>query len=231
MPWSGRCAGGTSLRQRVDRFITQSSYVAARIRRVYGRETCVVPPPVEVERFAKVRPRDEGYFLIVARFEAYKRIDLAIQACAGLGVPLRIVGAGVDEGRLRRSAAGAPNVRFLGPLPDEAVVEQIAGCRALLFPGEEDFGLTALEAQAAGKGVIAYAEGGALDTVLPGLRGSFSISRRRTPWPGLSTPFARSGTIPRLPAPTPRATPRLCSGNGCARGGAGSHGSHEMRRG
>ncbi|MDQ3699819.1 MAG: glycosyltransferase [Chloroflexota bacterium] len=163
--------------QRVDRFITQSRYVAERIRRVYGRAAEVVPPPVEVERFAHVRSdarsRDGAYFLIVARFEAYKRIDLAIQACARLGVPLHIVGAGVDERRLRTLAAGTANVRFLGPLPDRGVVEQLAGCRALLFPGEEDFGLIALEAQAAGKAVIAYAVGGALDTVLPGVTGEF----------------------------------------------------------
>lgn len=162
-----------SAAQRVNRFITQSHYVAERIRRVYGRAAAVVPPPVEVERFAHVRPSDRGYFLIVARFEAYKRIDLAIRASARLGVPLHIVGAGVDERRLRTLAAGAPNVRFLGPLPDSAVVEQLAGCRALLFPGEEDFGLIALEAQAAGKAVIAYAVGGALDTVLPGVTGEF----------------------------------------------------------
>jgi glycosyltransferase involved in cell wall biosynthesis len=156
---------------RVTRFITQSRYVAARIRRVYGRPAEVIPPPVDVARFAGVRPRDEGYFLIVSRFEAYKRIDLAIRACHDLGVPLRIVGAGVDEGRLRALAAGAPGITFLGALPDGAVVEQLAGCRALLFPGEEDFGLIAVEAQAAGKPVIAYAEGGALETVVPGVTG------------------------------------------------------------
>lgn len=163
--------------QRVDRFITQSRYVAERIRRVYGRAAEVIPPPVEIERFAHVRSdarsRDGAYFLIVARFEAYKRIDVAIQASARLGVPLHIVGAGVDERRLRTLAAGSANVHFLGPLPDRGVVEQLAGCRALLFPGEEDFGLIALEAQAAGKAVLAYAVGGALDTVLPGVTGEF----------------------------------------------------------
>ncbi|MGH2370930.1 MAG: glycosyltransferase, partial [Chloroflexota bacterium] len=159
--------------RRVDRFMTQSRYVAKRIRRVYGRDAEVIPPPVEVERFASAEPRDEGYFLVIARFEAYKRIDLAIEACARLGVPLRIVGAGVDEARLRHLAAGTPDVRFLGPLPDRDVVDQLAGCRALLFPGEEDFGLTAVEAQAAGKPVIAYGGGGALETVAPGVTGEF----------------------------------------------------------
>lgn len=159
--------------QRVDRFITMNHYVAERVRRVYGRDSEVIPPPVDVDRFAHVRPRDDGYYLVVARFEAYKRIDLAIQACTRLRVPLRIVGGGVDEARLRRMAGEGPYVRFLGALPDQEVVEQLAGCRALLFTGEEDFGLTAVEAQAAGKPVIAYGAGGALETVVPGVTGAF----------------------------------------------------------
>ena len=161
--------------QRVDHFITLSDYVRARIRRVYGRDAEVIPPPVDVGRFAAVQPRDDGYFLVIARFEAYKRIDLAIRTCARLGLPLRIVGSGVNEAQLRRLAAGAgaSTVRFLGPLPDAQVVEQLAGCRALLFPGEEDFGLVVVEAQAAGKPVIAYGAGGALETVIPGVTGEF----------------------------------------------------------
>jgi glycosyltransferase involved in cell wall biosynthesis len=158
--------------RRVSRFITQSRYVAGRIRRVYGREAEVIPPPVDVQRFAAASPRDGGYFLIVSRFEAYKRIDLAIRACSAVGSPLRIVGAGVDEARLRKVAGDSPHVRFLGPLPDRDVVDLMAGCRAFLYPGEEDFGLTAVEAQAAGRPVIAYAQGGALETVIPGLTGA-----------------------------------------------------------
>jgi glycosyltransferase involved in cell wall biosynthesis len=159
--------------QSVSHLITQSRYVAERIRRVYGREAAIVPPPVEVSRFAGVPAHDGGYFLIVGRFEAYKRIDLAIEACRRLNLDLRIIGSGVDEARLRRLAAGAERVRFLGPVDDARVVEELAGCRALLFPGEEDFGLIALEAQAAGKPVIAYGAGGALETVLPGATGTF----------------------------------------------------------
>jgi glycosyltransferase involved in cell wall biosynthesis len=159
--------------QAVSHFVTQSRYVAERIRRVYGRESVVVPPPVEVERFATLPALDGAYFLIVSRFEAYKRIDLAIEACRRLRVPLRIVGSGVDEPRLRRLAAGVPEVRFLGSVNDQEMVAQLAGCRALLLPGEEDFGLIAVEAQAAGKPVIAYGEGGALETVLPGVTGTF----------------------------------------------------------
>lgn len=159
--------------QRVDRFITQSHYVAERIARVYGRPAEVIPPPVDVERFAQVQPLDEGYFLIVSRFEAYKRIDLAIEACKRRRMPLRIVGTGVDEARLRRLAAGADTIRFLGPVPDAEMVGHLAGCRALLLPGEEDFGLIAVEAQAAGKAVIAYGAGGALETVIPDVSGTF----------------------------------------------------------
>jgi glycosyltransferase involved in cell wall biosynthesis len=163
--------------RRVDCFITQSRYVRDRIRRVYGREAAVVPPPVDVARFSDVPARDDGYFLIVSRFEAYKRIDLAIRACSRLGLELRIVGRGVDDARLRRVAdecgGGAHHIRFTGSLPDRDVVTQLAGCRALLLPGEEDFGLVPLEAQAVGKPVIAYGAGGALETVVPGLTGEF----------------------------------------------------------
>jgi glycosyltransferase involved in cell wall biosynthesis len=165
--WDQRAA------QAVSYFITQSRYVAERIRRVYGRESIVVPPPVEVERFANLSAFDGAYLLIVSRFEAYKRIDLAIEACRRLRAPLRIIGSGVDEPRLRRLAAGAPEVRFLGSASDQEMVAQLAGCRALLLPGEEDFGLIAVEAQAAGKPVIAYGDGGALETVLPGVTGTF----------------------------------------------------------
>ncbi|HEU5318653.1 MAG TPA: glycosyltransferase [Chloroflexota bacterium] len=159
--------------QRVDAFITMSRYVAARVQRVYGRASEIVPPPVDVDRFLSLDTRPGEYFLAVGRFEAYKRFDLAIAACHRLRVPLHIVGGGVDEPALLQRAAGSPYVRFLGRLSDTEVEEQLAGCRALLFPGEEDFGLTAVEAQAAGKPVIAYAEGAAGETVLTGQTGMF----------------------------------------------------------
>ncbi|MGI8423310.1 MAG: glycosyltransferase [Chloroflexota bacterium] len=159
--------------QRVDAFITMTDYVAERVRRVYGRTSEVLPPPVDVNRFLEQPVRDDGYFLALGRFEAYKRFDLAIQACQHVGVPLRIVGGGVADPALRRLAARSAHVELLGELPDRAVAEQLAGCRALLFPGEEDFGLTAVEAQAAGKPVIAYAEGGACETVVEGHTGTF----------------------------------------------------------
>lgn len=159
--------------RRVSAFVTLSEYVARRIGRVYGRSAEVVYPPVDVARFAGTPAVSGDYYLIIARFEAYKRIDLAIEAAGRLGVPLRIIGGGVDEARLRRLAEGNRWVSFLGQVPDREVVAQLAGCKALLFPGEEDFGLTAVEAQAAGKPVIAYAEGGALETVVEGVTGRF----------------------------------------------------------
>jgi glycosyltransferase involved in cell wall biosynthesis len=160
--------------QRVDSFITQSRYVRDRIRRVYDRDSVVVHPPVDVARYASLGPREGSYFLGYGRFEAYKRFDLAIRACQRAGAPLWLVGGGVDEARLRRIAVNArADVRFLGSLDDAALVEVLAGCRAVLFPGEEDFGLVAVEAQAAGKPVIAYGAGGALETVIDGVTGTF----------------------------------------------------------
>jgi glycosyltransferase involved in cell wall biosynthesis len=159
--------------QRVDAFITMTGYVATRLQRVYGRGCEIVAPPVDVERFLDLPVRDDGYFLAVGRFEAYKRFDLAIEACRHLGARLKIVGGGVDEPALRRLVQGAPHVELLGEVSDAAVAELMTGCRALLFPGEEDFGLTAVEAQAAGKPVIAYAEGGACETVIEGQTGTF----------------------------------------------------------
>jgi glycosyltransferase involved in cell wall biosynthesis len=154
--------------RRVDHFIANSAAVAERIRRCYGRAAEVIPPPVEVDRFAVAR-RHGGYFLVFSRLAPYKRIDLAIAACNALGVSLKIVGGGRDLQRLQ--ALAGPSVQFLGPLPDHEAHAVLAGCRALIFPGEEDFGIAPVEAQACGKPVIAYAAGGALTTVIPGRTG------------------------------------------------------------
>ncbi len=155
---------------RVDAFIAISPVVAARIAKYYRRDSVIIPPPVDVKRFA-VSTRRENYFLIVSRLIPYKRIDLAVRACSKLGLPLRIVGSGRDEQSLR--ALAGPTVQFLGRLSDEQVREQLAGCRAFIFPGEEDFGIAPVEAQACGKPVIAYAGGGALSTVVEGVTGLF----------------------------------------------------------
>ncbi len=155
---------------RVDAFIAISPVVAARIAKYYRRESVIIPPPVDVQRYT-VSTRREDYFLIVSRLIPYKRIDLAVRAFTKLGLPLRIVGSGRDERSLR--AMAGPTVKFLGRLSDEQVREQLAGCRAFIFPGEEDFGIAPVEAQACGKPVIAYGAGGALSTVLDGVTGQF----------------------------------------------------------
>lgn len=155
---------------RVDSYIAISPVVAARIAKYYRRDSVIIPPPVDVKRRV-VSTRREDYFLIVSRLIPYKRIDLAVRAFTKLGLPLRIVGGGRDEASLRRLAG--PNVRFMGRLSDEQVSEQLAGCRAFIFPGEEDFGIAPVEAQACGKPVIAYGAGGALSTVIDGVTGLF----------------------------------------------------------
>jgi glycosyltransferase involved in cell wall biosynthesis len=155
---------------RVDYFIANSPTIAARIAKYYRRDSCIIPPPVETSRF-HLSDSHEDYFLIVSRLVPYKRIDLVVEAFTRNGLPLRVIGGGRDERRLRRIAGG--NVHFLGRLSDDETAEQMARCRALIFPGEEDFGLTPIEAQACGRPVIAYAAGGALTSVVEGSTGVF----------------------------------------------------------
>lgn len=155
---------------RVDYFMANSPVVAGRIQACYGRAATVIPPPVAMERCAVTPVRARlPYFLIVSRLVPYKRIDLAVRACTDMKLPLRIIGAGRDRARLERLAG--PTVEFLGALPDAQVCHHLAHCRALLFPGVEDFGIAAVEAQACGTPVIAFAGGGALSTVIPGQTG------------------------------------------------------------
>lgn len=157
---------------RVDHFIANSPVVAERIKKYYRRDAVVIPPPVEVDRFPfEPMTQPEDYFLVLSRLIPYKRIDLAIEACNRLHVPLVIIGGGRDEARLRKLAG--PTIRFLGRLSDEDVLYYYAHCRAFLFPGEEDFGITPLEAQAAGRPVIAYGAGGVLASVVEGVTGTF----------------------------------------------------------
>ena len=156
--WDAAAAG------RVDTYIANSKFVARRIRRIYGKEAAVIHPPVEVERFGATASRGE-HFLAVGRMVPYKRTDLAVVACTRLGLPLRVIGDGPESQRMKRLAG--PTVEFMGRLPDARVAQEMASARALLFCGEEDFGITPVEAQAAGTPVIAYGSGGALETVLP----------------------------------------------------------------
>lgn len=155
---------------RVDYFVANSPNVAARIAKYYRRDSVYIPPPIDTSQF-EISTHPENYFLVVSRLIPYKRVDLAISAFNKLGLPLRIIGSGRDEGRLRRLAG--PTIQFMGHQPDQEVRRQLAACRAFIFPGEDDFGMTPLEAQACGRPVIAYGAGGALYTIVPGKTGLF----------------------------------------------------------
>ena len=155
--------------RRVDHFIAISTEIRDRIQRYYRRDSTIIYPPVEVaDRFAPSSAIDD-YFLVVSRLIPYKRIDLAVQACTRLGLPLIVGGKGRDRERLE--AMAGPTVQFIGYVPDEDLPDLFARCRAFIFPGLEDFGITPVQAQAAGRPVIAFRGGGALDTVIPGKTG------------------------------------------------------------
>ena len=156
--------------QRLDHVIAIAENVRERIKRAYGRDSAVVYPPVSVDRF-KVNAQNDGYYLVLSRLIAYKGIDRAVEAFRGLDRELHIVGEGTDRERLEKMAP--KNVKFLGRVSESEIERELAGCRAFIFPGEEDFGITPVEAQACGKPVIAYAAGGALETVVDGKTGVF----------------------------------------------------------
>jgi glycosyltransferase involved in cell wall biosynthesis len=150
--------------QRVDRFLANSRNVAVKIQELYGRQATVIHPPVDLERF-HLSTRQEPYYLVVSALVPYKRIDIAIGAFNEMRLPLKIVGEGPLRSRLEGSAG--PNVEFLGWVDDAVLADLYGSCQALVFPGEEDFGIVPLEAQACGRPVIAYGKGGALETVVP----------------------------------------------------------------
>ncbi|MEM7345272.1 MAG: glycosyltransferase [Chloroflexota bacterium] len=157
--------------QGVHHFIAISTDIQARIKTYYQRDSVVIHPPVDTDRFRPTSQPDESYYFILSRLIPYKRIDLAIEAMNRLGRRLIIAGDGRDRAQLE--ALAGPTIEFKGRLPWDDVVELMANCRAFLFPGFEDFGITPVEAQSAGRPVIAFAKGGALDTVLDGETGLF----------------------------------------------------------
>ncbi|MGH2344516.1 MAG: glycosyltransferase, partial [Chloroflexota bacterium] len=157
--------------RRVTVYVANSREVAARIADIYGRTAEVIYPPVDLARFASATPWRGEYFLTWGRLVASKRVDLLVRAAALANVPLVVAGAGPEEQRLRRLAGST--VRFVGRVSDQARLELIEGCRAVLFAAEEDFGLVPVEAMAAGKPVIAYGAAGALETVVSGITGEF----------------------------------------------------------
>ena len=155
---------------RVDRFIANSRHVAGRIAKYYRRDAEVIYPPVEVDDF-EILGAAEDYYLITGRHVSYKRIDLAIQACNQLGRRLVIAGTGPETGRLRKLAG--PTVEFVGQIAFADLKRHYSRARCFLLPGEEDFGIAPVEAMASGRPVIAFASGGAKETVVHGVTGLF----------------------------------------------------------
>lgn len=152
---------------RVDFFIANSNYIKGRIAKYYRRPSQVIFPPVNTHLYHIEEKQD--FYLIVSRMVTYKRVDLAVQAFNELGLPLIVIGGGPEEKKIKKAAND--NIKFLGRLNDEEIVKYYARSKAFIFPGEEDFGITPIEAQASGTPVIAYGRGGALDTVRDGESG------------------------------------------------------------
>ncbi len=155
---------------RPDLIVANSGFVARRIRKYYGREAEVIPPPVDTKRF-HISPRQSDSFLMVGRLIAYKRFDIAVEAFTRLGIPLKIAGRGPELKRLRKMAG--PNISFLGRVPDDELARLYAECRAFVFPQEEDFGIVAMEALASGRPVIAYRGGDVEERIEEGVSGIF----------------------------------------------------------
>jgi len=160
--WETRAA------RRPDHFIANSHIVARRLKAAFGVDATVIEPPIETARFW-ISKSPEDYYLVLSRLVSYKRIDLAVQACTQTGRRLIVIGDGPDRERLK--AMAGPTVTFLGRQPDRAVTRYASRCRALIFPGEEDFGMAPLEINAAGRPVVAYGAGGATETVIEQVNG------------------------------------------------------------
>jgi glycosyltransferase involved in cell wall biosynthesis len=159
--------------QRPDTYLAISQTVKKRIKKYYQRDSQIIYPPVDTEKFQISQKRNikSDFFLVVSRLVPYKKIDLVVKAFNQLNLPLKIIGTGSQMGKLKRMAK--TNIQFLGQLTDKELLSYYQTCRALIFPQEEDFGLVPLEAQACGKPVIAFAAGGALETVIEGKTGTF----------------------------------------------------------
>jgi glycosyltransferase involved in cell wall biosynthesis len=157
--WDRRTADG------VTHFIANSRVVQQRILDCYGRTSEVIHPPVDTAYYCPAPVPREDFYLVMSAFAPYKRLDLAVEACNLLKRHLVVIGSGQDDRKLRHLAG--PTTQFLGWQPDEAVRDHLRRCRALLFPGEEDFGIVPVEAQACGTPVIAFGRGGATETIVP----------------------------------------------------------------
>jgi len=157
---------------RVDRFIANSATVAARIEKYYRRDARVIHPPVQVDLFESVPAGEvEDYYLMAGELVPYKRPELAVEAFNALGLRLIVIGGGDMLAEIRK--LGGPTVTVMGQQPFAVLRHHYARCRALIFPGEEDFGIVPVEVMASGRPVIAYGRGGATETVMPGVSGLF----------------------------------------------------------
>ena len=156
--------------QKVDHFIANSKEIQKRIKKHYGKGSSVIYPPVDIERFGK-NTYDGGYYLVVSRLGGYKKVDIVVRAFNKLGFPLKIVGVGPQLEFLKKIAG--ENITILERRSDAEIAKLLTGCRALIFPTYEDFGIVPVEAMAAGKPVIAYRKGGATESLLEGVTGEF----------------------------------------------------------
>lgn len=156
--------------RRPDHFIANSRAVANRIREVYGRSAEVIHPPVDVDRF-RVSKEQDDYYVVLSRLVSYKRLDIAVKACTMLNKRLMVIGEGPHRKQLMAEAG--ESVRFAGRLSDRDVEHLVSRCKALIFPGEEDFGIAPLEVAAAGRPCIAFRAGGAVETIVEGKTGLF----------------------------------------------------------
>lgn len=159
--------------QRVNYFVANSQFIASRIHKIYGRNSTVIHPPVEIPGTSHNLQAGEEY-IAIGRMVDYKRFDLAVAACTRLGRKLAVVGDGPQRKKLE--AIAGPTVTFLGKLSDSELRDRLARSRALLFPGEEDFGIIPVEAQSEGRPVIAYGSGGALETILGDIPGQSQVA-------------------------------------------------------
>lgn len=182
----------TSTANRVDVFLANSQYVARRVWRTYRRPAHVVYPPVDVDRFVPGQRREE-FYLTMSRFVPYKKIDLIVETFARLGKPLVVIGDGPDRAKIE--ALAGPTVTMLGRQPDEVVANYMSRCRAFVFAADEDFGITPVEAQAAGAPVIAYGRGGVLESVVEGRTGLFFEHQQHD---SLASALERFEDLPRM---------------------------------
>jgi glycosyltransferase involved in cell wall biosynthesis len=160
---------------RPDKYISNSNFVSSRIKKYYNKDACIISPPVNTGNFHSSENANENankdYYLMVGRALPYKRFDIVIKAFNELGLPLKIIGKGPEMNKLKKRSKS--NIEFLGYLNDRKMSQYYSKCKAFIFPSEEDFGITPLEAMASGRPVIAFRGGGVLETVVEGKTGLF----------------------------------------------------------